>query len=289
MSFTSEQATALAADLSRAHVKGRQQAGRTLSYIESWHAIAEANRIFGFDGWQSETIECRLVSERERGGGKDGWTVSYVARVRVTVWAGKRRLVREGVGAGHGIDRDLGQAHESAIKEAESDSRKRALMTFGNPFGLALYDKAQASVTNAPPDRAPVAKPSPERQERVASTYEADPHKAAVMAATVRGSDPALADDEPDPADDDRPVPAGLLAKTTAAVVTSVSTKLRDEMLTALREVYTAKQLERWEKSYGKGSGKSEALTTYDRGEVVKVWKLKQQSVKPNGAIGARA
>ena len=29
---------------------------------------------------------------------------------------------------------DLGQAHESAIKEAETDAMKRALMTFGNPF-----------------------------------------------------------------------------------------------------------------------------------------------------------
>jgi hypothetical protein len=31
-------------------------------------------------------------------------------------------LRREGSGAGHGIDVDLGQAHESAIKEAETDA-----------------------------------------------------------------------------------------------------------------------------------------------------------------------
>src|SRR5205085_8683411 len=57
---------------------------------------------------------------------------------------------REGVGAGHGIDVDCGQAHESAIKEAETDAMKRALMTFGNPFGLALYDKEQANVAEEP-------------------------------------------------------------------------------------------------------------------------------------------
>lgn len=28
---------------------------------------------------------------------------------------------------------------------------KRALMTFGNPFGLALYDKTQANVADPPP------------------------------------------------------------------------------------------------------------------------------------------
>jgi hypothetical protein len=44
---------------------------------------------------------------------------------------------------------DLGQAHESALKEAETDAMKRALMTFGNPFGLALYDKRQRQVSSA--------------------------------------------------------------------------------------------------------------------------------------------
>jgi Rad52/22 family double-strand break repair protein len=32
-------------------------------------------------------------------------------------------------------------------KAAETDATKRALATFGNPFGLALYDKEQAGVT----------------------------------------------------------------------------------------------------------------------------------------------
>jgi hypothetical protein len=40
----------------------------------------------------------------------------------------------------------LGEAHENALKEAETDATKRALTTFGNLFGLALYDKAQAGV-----------------------------------------------------------------------------------------------------------------------------------------------
>ncbi|MCP9878103.1 RAD52 family DNA repair protein [Cyanobium sp. A2C-AMD] len=71
-------------------------------------------------------------------------------RVRVTVTAGDLTLlVRKGSGAGHGIDADLGQAHESALKEAETDAMKRALMTFGNSFGLALYDKQQREVTSS--------------------------------------------------------------------------------------------------------------------------------------------
>ena len=115
--------------------------------------MAEANRIFGFDGWQRQTIAVRCVAQAERTIGRDqkpGWGVTYTARVRVTVTAGGLPpLIREGSGAGHGIDVDLGQAHESALKEAETDAVKRALMTFGNPFGLALYDKAQRQVSDA--------------------------------------------------------------------------------------------------------------------------------------------
>jgi DNA recombination protein Rad52 len=151
VSFSTETKAALASKLPASAVKARQQGGRSVSYIEGWHAIAEANRIFGFDGWTRETIDIRLVAEREREIGKDkksGWGVSYVAKVRIIAFAGDSLVTREGVGAGHGIDVDLGQAHESAIKEAETDAMKRALMTFGNPFGLALYDKEQAGVAD---------------------------------------------------------------------------------------------------------------------------------------------
>src|SRR5690349_21274164 len=136
MSFTEQQKADLAAPLNKANVKTRQQAGRDLSYIEAWHAIAEANRVFGFDGWTRETVELRTVAEREHDG---KFRVGYAAKVRVMVWAGDRTVIREGCGYGSGIDKDLGQAHESALKEAESDAMKRALMTFGNIFGLALY------------------------------------------------------------------------------------------------------------------------------------------------------
>lgn len=161
MTFSDQQKRALASDLDRAHVRQREQSGRKLSYIEGWHAIAEANRIFGFDAWFRETLELRVVNEAPRKIGRppnqrDGYSVSYMARVRVTVGP----IVREGVGYGHGIDADIGLAHESAGKEAETDAMKRALMTFGNPFGLALYDKAQAHVsTVAREDADPSAQP----------------------------------------------------------------------------------------------------------------------------------
>jgi len=154
MTFTLEQTQALTADLSRAAVKQRKQAGRQLSYIEGWWAESEANRIFGHHAWDSVSLSETCVAEKPRkigDAGVDGWSVSYVCKVRVTVTTPDgHKVVRDGVGAGHGIDRDLGLAHESAIKEAATDAEKRALKTFGNPFGLALYDKTQAHVSDAP-------------------------------------------------------------------------------------------------------------------------------------------
>ena len=149
--FTPDQIAALDAPLNKANVKTRSQAGRELSYVEAWHAIAEANRIFGFDGWDRETVELRQLGDVRMVGDKA--RVGYSARVRITVRANGQTIVREGCGFGSGIDKDADQAHESALKEAESDAMKRALMTFGNPFGLALYDKTQANVAVQPPPR----------------------------------------------------------------------------------------------------------------------------------------
>jgi DNA recombination protein Rad52 len=167
--FSERQVAALSAPLDRANVRQREQGRSRVSYLEGWQVIAEANRIFGFDGWERSTLISRCVAEHERPIGRDrksGWGVTYIARVRISVTAGNRTLIREGSGAGHGIDADLGLAHESALKEAETDATKRALMTFGNPFGLALYDKQQRQVSSsvAPTTArsAPQAKKAPE-------------------------------------------------------------------------------------------------------------------------------
>jgi DNA repair and recombination protein RAD52 len=143
--FTEQQIKDLKAPLSTANIKKNP---RGYDYVEGWHAIAEANRIFGFDGWDRETIEMRQLGEPELVSGN--WRVAYHCRVRVTVRADGTVIVRDGTGYGSGIVKDVRDAHESAIKEAETDAMKRALMTFGNPFGLALYDKAKVNVEAAP-------------------------------------------------------------------------------------------------------------------------------------------
>jgi DNA repair and recombination protein RAD52 len=148
MTFTLEQVEHLKAPLSSSAVKSRQQGGGKVSYVEAYHCENEANRIFGFDAWD-RTTELTHIGEREQDG---KWRVYYRAKVRITVRsADGGETIREGCGFGSGIDKDIGQAHESALKEAESDAEKRALKTFGNPFGQALYDKEQRDVTVDPP------------------------------------------------------------------------------------------------------------------------------------------
>ena len=132
MSFNDEQKNLLAQPINPKFVKTRKgQGNRDLAYLESWVLMSNANRIYGPDGWSSETIELREVSANKG--------IAYIARVRVTAGG----VVRDGVGGHAGFD------HENTAKSAESDARKRALSSFGDQFGLSLYDGEQGQSSTA--------------------------------------------------------------------------------------------------------------------------------------------
>src|SRR5260221_7628191 len=116
MAFSDAQTRLLSSKLNEKHVKTREQRGIKLSYIEGWHAIAEANRIFGFDGWDRETVESRCVLDREH---DSGFHAVYVAKVRITVRANDQTVVREGYGTGEAQGNSAGGTHEKALKTAE--------------------------------------------------------------------------------------------------------------------------------------------------------------------------
>jgi DNA recombination protein Rad52 len=153
MAFTEAQVKSLEAKLSAKRIKTRQANGVTLAYVEGWHVIAEANRIFGYDAWDRRTRSNNCVWTGTKG---EFYHAAYTAKVRVSVRAGDITIVREGSGTGEGKALTPGQAHELALKAAETDATKRALATFGNPFGLALYDREQVGVR-----KARVGKPRP--------------------------------------------------------------------------------------------------------------------------------
>jgi len=136
MGFSAKQVQALKRNLDHRHVRTRESNGHELRYIEGWYAISEANRIFGFDGWSRETVESRCVLARENRG---AFVAVYIAKVRITAQADGATVIREGHGSGEGRGTSPGEVHDLAIKAAETDATKRALTTFGKPFGLALY------------------------------------------------------------------------------------------------------------------------------------------------------
>ena len=147
-------AAELGKDLDRALVKPPPQ-GKYGDYVKAFDIISTANRIFEWDGWsycvnRLEQTNC----DPNQGKNSDQWAIGYMAIVTVEATASpvERHPVpsRQDVGHGQGHSKSLGDAHDSAMKEAVTDALKRALRTFGNPLGLALYDSTQAHVSNDP-------------------------------------------------------------------------------------------------------------------------------------------
>lgn len=111
--------------------------GKYGEYVEGLHVIREANRIFGHNGWSYEVTRLQMVSRIEAANANV--RVGYLCSVRVNV----EGVLREGTAVGNGAAKpdNEADAHEGAVKEAETDALKRAMRTFGNTFGLALYEK----------------------------------------------------------------------------------------------------------------------------------------------------
>jgi recombination DNA repair RAD52 pathway protein len=94
MALTDVQVRQLREKLDAKHVKTRNANGISLHYVEGWHAIAEANRIFGYDAWDRRTVATNCVWTEVRGGNHHA---AYTAKVRVTVRAGDIHRYSRGV------------------------------------------------------------------------------------------------------------------------------------------------------------------------------------------------
>ena len=158
MGFSAKQVQTLQRSLNSRYIRTRESNGRELSYIEGWYAISEANRIFGFDGWNRETVDTRCVLARENRG---SFLAVYVAKVRITVHADGAIIIREGHGSGEGRGTSSGEVHDIALKAAETDATKRALATFGKQFGLELYRKDKKGILEHSPTLQPAIANSP--------------------------------------------------------------------------------------------------------------------------------
>ena len=94
MAFTEAQLKSLEAKLDAKYVRTRRAHDTTLAYVEGWHVIAEANRIFGYDAWDRHTLSTRCVWSGEA---SHHFAAAYTAKVRIAVRAGSLTITREGL------------------------------------------------------------------------------------------------------------------------------------------------------------------------------------------------
>jgi hypothetical protein len=136
--------TELEKELSKDLIATRPTQWGEVSYIESHHAIRQANRIFGYGSWERViTIPPTKIND------------GYMAAVKVTVHlpdenghirtaihedVGYRKITKEGL-------------EETAIKGSVSDALKRCLRAFGAQFGLDLYGHEESEDEEAKPIR----------------------------------------------------------------------------------------------------------------------------------------
>ncbi len=126
--------------------KGR--GNRQFAYVEGRTAIDQANRIFGYGGWGHEVVGEVVLREIDNVDPKTGEVTrirAYSATVKVTVPGAPSRT---DVGF-HTVAEENGEGHETACKGAVTDALKRALRTFGDQFGNALYGEQPAATGQA--------------------------------------------------------------------------------------------------------------------------------------------
>ena len=135
MVVTDEQREVLLKDLSPSRVAKRSGGhGRQLSYLEAWDVKAHLNRIFGFCNWSADVLTADLAFEEQTD--KGNWSVGYKVVLRLTIFA----ATYTEAAVGFSMLPSRGEAHDMAVKTAESDALKRAAINLGTQFGLSLYN-----------------------------------------------------------------------------------------------------------------------------------------------------
>ena len=113
--------------------------GKGFPHLEAWDVRRVLIGIFGFGNWSADITAMELIFEEKIGDGpKPRWTVAYRAQCQLrihtlttyTEWA-----------AGDATNYpSRADAHDQAMKTAESQAFKRCAVNLGDQFGLSLYD-----------------------------------------------------------------------------------------------------------------------------------------------------
>ena len=112
--------------------------GKGFAHLEAWDVRRVLIGVFGYTGWSADTTAMELIFEDEsESGGRKRYTVAY--RAQVTLKIGDTTYTEWAVGDSPN-NPSRADAHDMAIKTAESQAFKRCAVNLGDAFGLSLYD-----------------------------------------------------------------------------------------------------------------------------------------------------
>ena len=126
-----------------------QRVGRTegRSNMMAYDIRNHLNEVFGFGRWSADTLAMELIYDHrdQTSAGKPAFNVAYRAQVQLKVHAPDGTLLAtytEGAGGEWNMpEAKPGDAHDAAMKTAESQALKRCAINLGNQYGLSLYAK----------------------------------------------------------------------------------------------------------------------------------------------------
>lgn len=120
-----------------------------MSHLEAYDVRAHLNRLFGFARWSADVLDVWCLFEDlhqvERGGRtKDVVSVGYRARLCLAIHSpsGEQLATYTEVATGDANNFPVtkrADAHDFAVKTAESQALKRCAINLGDQFGLSLY------------------------------------------------------------------------------------------------------------------------------------------------------
>ena len=143
MGLTRPQVDALLHPIAGARVSKNREG---LSHVEAYDVRRRLTNIFGFGGWSGEVIGMELIGELPTMVGKGdkqkpGVTVGYRCTYRLTIHATDAVYTETAAGDGTMGENSRWDAHDFAMKTAESQALKRCAINLGDQFGLSLYNK----------------------------------------------------------------------------------------------------------------------------------------------------
>ncbi|WP_329368890.1 Rad52/Rad22 family DNA repair protein [Streptomyces sp. NBC_00669] len=139
--LTEQQRRVLLGGLSPTRV---HQTPEGFSHLQQWDVRRWLIRIFGFGGFDTEILSVTVLRDaaQRAEGGRYRYAAVYRVHQRLTVKDvhGNRLASFDGVATGAAERWTPGEAHDDAVKEADSQALKRAAVNIGDQFGLSLYD-----------------------------------------------------------------------------------------------------------------------------------------------------